>query len=138
MSNIAENIKAGVKGIRGAGDVLRGEVLDTTDKIFDNPNHPTSVDRESKNRLTAEKGRQDIRNADETFAKHEWERKGVVPAEGVTHQPSGANINTGISAPGTATTTEAPAHNVESTAATHAGQPTETGIGHQTAPNFRY
>ncbi|KAH7327881.1 hypothetical protein B0I35DRAFT_403336 [Stachybotrys elegans] len=68
MTNLADSVKAGVKGIHGAGEVIRGETLDAADRLFDNNNHPATIQNESKNQTIAEKGRQDIRNADETFA----------------------------------------------------------------------
>ncbi|KAI1212123.1 uncharacterized protein F4807DRAFT_388252 [Annulohypoxylon truncatum] len=78
MSKIVEDVKTGLKGVRGAGDAIRGEFLDATDQAFDNnKNHPQTQASQTKNRTLAEKGKQDLRNVDEMFARREWERKGV-------------------------------------------------------------
>ncbi|KAF4343554.1 hypothetical protein FBEOM_2463 [Fusarium beomiforme] len=80
MSKLVEDVKSGLKGIRGAGDALRGEVLDATDQAFDpNPNHPETLKDRIDNRTVAEKGKQDMKNADNMIARREWEHKGVEP-----------------------------------------------------------
>ncbi|KAI1391761.1 uncharacterized protein F4822DRAFT_104893 [Hypoxylon trugodes] len=81
MSKIVEDVKTGIKGIRGVGDAIRGEVLDATDQAFDNKNHPETQSSQLKNRTIAEKGKQDVRNVDDMLARREWERKGVSDAE---------------------------------------------------------
>ena len=93
MSRLGEDIKAGVKGIRGAGDVLRGEVMGATDKIFENKHDARDAHAQAKDRAVTEKGKADLRGMDEMFARREWERKGVpppttastAPHEGYTH-----------------------------------------------------
>ncbi|EEU41600.1 uncharacterized protein NECHADRAFT_53945 [Fusarium vanettenii 77-13-4] len=83
MSKLVEDVKSGLKGIRGAGDAVRGEVLKATDQAFEkNPDHPTTVESRTENEATAEKGKKDLRGADEMLARHEWKRKGVTPAQG--------------------------------------------------------
>ncbi|KAI2463890.1 hypothetical protein F4781DRAFT_414867 [Annulohypoxylon bovei var. microspora] len=78
MSKLVEDVKTSVKGIRGAGDAIRGELLDATDHAFgNNQNHPKTQATQSKHRAVAEKGKQDLRNVDDMFARREWERKGV-------------------------------------------------------------
>ncbi|ROW02876.1 hypothetical protein VSDG_01753 [Cytospora chrysosperma] len=64
-TNIAQDIKAGLKGIRGAGEAVRGSTLEATDELFDNsPNHPATQASKMENRSIAEKGKQDLRGAD--------------------------------------------------------------------------
>ncbi|KAI1445525.1 hypothetical protein F5Y02DRAFT_127701 [Annulohypoxylon stygium] len=82
MSKIVEDVKTGLKGIRGAGDVIRGDFLEATDQAFDNKNHTQTQASQSKNRAVADKGKQDLKNVDEMFARREWERKGVTSSEG--------------------------------------------------------
>ncbi|KAJ4329030.1 hypothetical protein N0V84_000380 [Fusarium piperis] len=80
MSKLVDDVKSGLKGIRGAGDAIRGEVLKATDQTFEkNPDHPTTVESRTENEAIAEKGKRDMRGADEMLARHEWERKGVAP-----------------------------------------------------------
>ncbi|KAM0426111.1 hypothetical protein ACHAPT_008742 [Fusarium lateritium] len=80
MSKIVDDVKSGLKGIRGAGDAIRGEVLQATDQAFEkNPDHPATVGSQAENEAIAQKGKRDMRGADEMFARHEWERKGVAP-----------------------------------------------------------
>ncbi|KAI1100033.1 hypothetical protein F4804DRAFT_320125 [Jackrogersella minutella] len=94
MSRIVEDVKTSLKGIRGAGDAIRGGVLEATDQAFDNDqSHPTTQTAQTKNRAIAEKGKQDARKVDEMFARREWERKGVSGAE--TANPSHQSTATG-------------------------------------------
>lgn len=80
MSKLVGDVKSGLKGIRGAGDAIRGEVLKATDQAFEkNPDHPTTVESRTENEGIAQKGKRDMRGADEMLARHEWERKGVAP-----------------------------------------------------------
>lgn len=83
MSKLVDDVKSGLKGIRGAGDAVRGGVLEATDQAFEkNPHEPETIAHEQKNRAIAEKGKQDIRGADEMIARHEWEHKGTkTPSE---------------------------------------------------------
>ncbi|RMJ13508.1 hypothetical protein CDV36_006857 [Fusarium kuroshium] len=80
MSKLVDDVKSGLKGIRGTGDAIRGEVLKATDQAFEkNPDHPTTVESRTENEAIAEKGKKDLRGADEMLARHEWKRKGVAP-----------------------------------------------------------
>ncbi|KAG7404907.1 hypothetical protein Forpe1208_v015372 [Fusarium oxysporum f. sp. rapae] len=80
MSKLVDDVKSGLKGIRGAGDALRGEVLDATDQAFDtNPQHPETLKDRVDNRKIAEKGKQDMHDADNMIARREWEHKGAEP-----------------------------------------------------------
>ncbi|KAI1800232.1 hypothetical protein F4811DRAFT_540145 [Daldinia bambusicola] len=88
MSKIIDDVKTGLKGIRGAGDAIRGEAMEVTDQAFDNnQNHPQTQTAQAKNRAIAEKGKQDVKKVDNMFAEHEWERKGVPRTEGHTTTP---------------------------------------------------
>ncbi|KAI1023809.1 hypothetical protein LB504_005081 [Fusarium proliferatum] len=80
MSKIIDDVKTGLKGIRGAGDALRGEVLDATDQVFDtDPKHPETLKDSADNRAIAEKGKQDMRGVDDMIARREWKKQGVAP-----------------------------------------------------------
>ncbi|KAF4499921.1 hypothetical protein FAGAP_3922 [Fusarium agapanthi] len=80
MSKIVDDVKTGLKGIRGAGDAIRGEVLDATDQVFDtDPRHPETLKDSADNRAIADKGKQDMRGADHMIARREWKKKGVEP-----------------------------------------------------------
>ncbi|KAI9148863.1 hypothetical protein HJFPF1_10906 [Paramyrothecium foliicola] len=76
MSKLVEDIKSGLKGVKGAGDALRGEAMDATDQAFDN-NHgdPSVTASRTKNRTIAEKGKADMHQMDEDIASREWDRK---------------------------------------------------------------
>ncbi|KAM0187734.1 hypothetical protein ACHAPA_012048 [Fusarium lateritium] len=87
MSKLVDDVKSGLKGIRGAGDALRGGVLDATDQAFDtNPNHPETLKSRTDNRGIAEKGKQDMKGADNMISRREWEHKGVNPPAHVGHR----------------------------------------------------
>ncbi|KAF3055115.1 hypothetical protein GL218_07729 [Daldinia childiae] len=89
MSKLINDVKTGIKGIRGAGDAIRGEAMEVTDQVFDNnPNHPETQTAQTKNRTIAEKGKQDVKNVDNMFAQREWERKGVPRTDGAVHGAS--------------------------------------------------
>lgn len=79
MSKLVEDVKAGIKGVRGMGDVLRGEVMEATDKAFEHrgsrPGHEADVRAQAKNQSVKEKGRADIQGMDDMFARREWARK---------------------------------------------------------------
>lgn len=73
MSNrTVDNVKAGLKGLRGAGDAARGSAMEAKDQTFaSKSNHPQTQNSASKNHATAaEKGQQDLRHADEILARH--------------------------------------------------------------------
>ncbi|KAF5656987.1 hypothetical protein FCIRC_13421 [Fusarium circinatum] len=80
MSKIIDDVKTGLKGIRGAGDAIRGEALDATDQVFDtDPKHPETLKDSADNRAIADKGKQDMRGVDDMIARREWKKKGVEP-----------------------------------------------------------
>lgn len=65
MPKVVEDIKAGLKGVKGAGDAIRGSTMEATDELFDQgANHPQSAASQTKNRALAEKGVQDAKMAD--------------------------------------------------------------------------
>lgn len=83
MSKIIDDVKAGVKGVRGMGDVLRGEMMGRTDKVFESraskPGHEADVRSQAKHQAISDKGRQDVQGMDDMFARREWSRKGARP-----------------------------------------------------------
>ncbi|KAI1177890.1 hypothetical protein F4777DRAFT_576702 [Nemania sp. FL0916] len=106
-SKIIDDVKTGVKGIRGAGDALRGNLMQATDQAFDNSsnqNHHTHTQAASevKNESIAEKGKRDIQAADDMIARREQEREArkmdqaaAVAAAGQTHNGAGAQRGAG-------------------------------------------
>ena len=78
MSKFVEDVKSGLKGIRGAGDQLRGNAMAVADQAFDNnPNHPEARLSQEKNRAIAEKGRADVQGADEMLSRRERGQAGA-------------------------------------------------------------
>ncbi|KAK7229451.1 hypothetical protein V2G26_001621 [Clonostachys chloroleuca] len=76
MSKIIDDVKSGLKGIKGAGDTLRGSLMEAADQTFEpNQQHPSVVARNEKHRAAAEKGKMDVEGADAMVARHEWNRK---------------------------------------------------------------
>ncbi|KAI0418992.1 hypothetical protein F5X98DRAFT_335793 [Xylaria grammica] len=75
-SKIVEDVKTSVKGIRGAGDALRGNLLGATDQAFDNnQNHPDIAASKLKNQTIAEKGKRDVQAVDDRLAEHDQKRE---------------------------------------------------------------
>ncbi|KAI1658572.1 hypothetical protein F4813DRAFT_388341 [Daldinia decipiens] len=86
MSRLIDDVKTGLKGIRGAGDAIRGEAMEITDQAFDNnQNHPETQAAQTKNRAIAEKWKQNVKDVDNMFAQREWEHKGVPRTDGAAH-----------------------------------------------------
>ncbi|KAI1077734.1 hypothetical protein F5B20DRAFT_550160 [Whalleya microplaca] len=76
MSKIVDDVKTGIKGVRGVGDTIRGSVMEATDEAFHtNPKHPQTQASQAKNRAIAEKGKQGVEGVDNMLARHEWDRK---------------------------------------------------------------
>lgn len=65
MSKLVQDVKSGLKGIKGAGDAVRGGAMEATDELFDRGgNHPQTAASQAKNRALAEKGTQEAKLAD--------------------------------------------------------------------------
>lgn len=76
-TNIAQDIKAGLKGIRGAGEAVRGSTLEATDELLDNsPNHPETQASKLQNQAIKEKGKQDLQGADSVIGQHHGVKQG--------------------------------------------------------------
>ncbi|EMR68731.1 hypothetical protein UCREL1_4248 [Eutypa lata UCREL1] len=75
MSKIVGDVKSGIKAVRGAGDTIRGTAMEVTDQALDsNSNHPDTVASQAKNRSITEKGKQDMKIADEEVGLREREK----------------------------------------------------------------
>ncbi|KAI0405498.1 hypothetical protein F4802DRAFT_562044 [Xylaria palmicola] len=98
-SKIVEDVKTGVKGIRGAGDALRGNLMGAADQAFDsNQNHPETQASELKNQTIADKGKKDMQAVDERLAGREQEREARKlnqPGFGLAENGAGAAKGTG-------------------------------------------
>lgn len=76
MSKIVDDVKSGVKAVRGAGDALRGSAMEVADQVLDsNPSHPATAAARTKNRALAEKGKQDMHVADAEIGAREHQRE---------------------------------------------------------------
>lgn len=73
---ISDDVKSAFRGIRGAGDAIRGTAMG----VVDSTAH--SRDGEVRDRTLAEKGLDDMRNADQRFGQRREERHRVGPAAG--------------------------------------------------------
>lgn len=70
-TKVAQDIKAGLKGIKGAGEAIRGGTLEATDELFDNnPNHPETRASKLQNEAIKDKGKADFKNADNVIGTH--------------------------------------------------------------------
>lgn len=68
MSKVARDVKAGLKGIRGAGEAIRGDAMEAADQLLDqNPNHPQTQASQTKNQAIKEKGKQQLAGADDAI-----------------------------------------------------------------------
>lgn len=98
-SKIAQDIKAGIKGIHGAGEAIRGETLQATDELLDNSNKHTETETSKlKNEAIAEKGKRDYRNADDLIGKHHGVASTAAATDGSTNAVRGST-GTGTAAP---------------------------------------
>ncbi|KAG8158799.1 hypothetical protein KVR01_011242 [Diaporthe batatas] len=65
MSKIAKDVRAGLKGIRGAGDAIRGDAMEAADELLDqSPDHPRAQASEARNQAIKEKGKAQLESAD--------------------------------------------------------------------------
>ncbi|KAK2602327.1 hypothetical protein N8I77_008871 [Diaporthe amygdali] len=91
MSKVTEDIKAGLKGIRGAGETIRGGAMEVTDELLDkNPNHPQAQASATKNQAIKEKGKQQLASADSTIGQQHGAR---------SQAASGDALRSGTAAP---------------------------------------
>ncbi|PSR85581.1 hypothetical protein BD289DRAFT_453278 [Coniella lustricola] len=95
MSKIVEDVRSGLKGIKGAGDAIRGSTMQATDELFDQgSNHPQTAASTEKNRALAEKGMQDARLADQSIGS----RHGPAAKAGTTTTTGATNTNVNTNA----------------------------------------
>lgn len=81
MSKVADDVKAGLKGIRGAGEAVRGGAMEATDELLDrNPDHPQTRVSETENQAIKEKGKQQLASADNTIGHHHGTRSKTAAA----------------------------------------------------------
>lgn len=66
MSKVADDVKAGLKGIRGAGEAVRGGAMEATDELLDRDpdHHPQARASEAENQAIKEKGKKQLAGAD--------------------------------------------------------------------------
>ncbi len=104
MSKIVDDVKSGLKAVHGAGDAIRGSTMEIADQALNsNSKYPETTASQAKNRAIAEKGKQDMRLADEEIGLRERERLadrgGIGSASAApAHQPA-VTTNTPASAP---------------------------------------
>lgn len=112
MSGIINDVKSGLKGIRGAGDAIRGTAMEKTDEAFDNDaKHPQTQLSQAQHRGIIEKGKQDIAGTDHMVGRHEDKKhdKHVAKAAAAGSVPSTTTTTTqttttgGAAAPATGT-----------------------------------
>lgn len=88
MTKIVDQVKSGLKGVRGVGDIMRGEFLGATDRLFEKKNDPKDAAARTKNNAIIEKGAQDMRGAGGVFARHRWAQKGMAHPDDVQDGPA--------------------------------------------------
>ncbi|CAK7200701.1 hypothetical protein SEUCBS139899_003399 [Sporothrix eucalyptigena] len=94
-----DDLTTGLKGIRGAGDALRGELLESIDRTFDNnPSHPTTAAETSKNRTIAEQGRAAMKRAEEMVARREQAYRDRKEAKVAGHSGTAGTAETAVPA----------------------------------------
>ncbi|KAI1279021.1 hypothetical protein F5Y07DRAFT_360201 [Xylaria sp. FL0933] len=96
-NKVVDDVKTGIKGIRGAGDALRGSLMDATDQAFDNKqNHPETQASQLKNQTLTEKGKREMQAVDDRLAQHEQKREATkLNQHGLTGNGAGAAQGTG-------------------------------------------
>lgn len=84
MSSVVKDIKSGLKGVKGAGDVIRGSTMEAADELFDQgANHPQTAASQTKNRALADKGAADAKMADRDIgARHGTAAHGTTTSAG--------------------------------------------------------
>lgn len=104
MTKVVEDIKSGLKGIKGAGDAIRGTAMEATDELFDQgANHPQSAASQSKNRALATKGMEEAKAADRHIGQRHGPAASTSGAGGVgqTGGVTGITGHQGTAAPTT-------------------------------------
>lgn len=77
MSRIIDDVKTGLKGIKGAGDTLRGGAMEAVDDTFENRgNTDAAAAAHGRNQGLMEKGKQDLGHVDQAIAEHEHRSAG--------------------------------------------------------------
>ena len=72
MTRIVDDVKTGLKGIKGAGDTLRGGAMEAVDATFENRgNADAAAAAHGRNQGLMEKGRQDLGHVDQAISEHE-------------------------------------------------------------------
>ncbi|KAI1330006.1 hypothetical protein F5Y16DRAFT_396872 [Xylariaceae sp. FL0255] len=79
-NQVIDDVKTSLKGIKGAGDAIRGEVLAATDQVLDTKHdtHAQATQQstsEFKNRAVAEEGKRDMQAVDDMVARREQEHE---------------------------------------------------------------
>lgn len=103
MSKIVEDVRSGLKGIKGAGDAIRGTTMEATDQLFDQgSNHPQTAASQEKNRTLAEKGMQEARLADRNIGQRHGPaaKAGTMGATTGTTAGTTTNANAGVGGSG--------------------------------------
>lgn len=105
MSKAVQDIKSGLKGIRGAGEAIRGGAMEATDQLFDqDSNHPQTIASQEKNRAIKEGGLREATGADRDIgSRHGPNTTATVGTSAGTS--TGMGTRTG---PGTGTAAPAP------------------------------
>jgi hypothetical protein len=78
VHKFTDDIKSGLRGIRGAGDAIRGTAMDAVDTAAD------SKEGEAHDRALVEKGVGDMRGMDQRFTDRRAEHHVAGPAAGET------------------------------------------------------
>ncbi|KXJ90458.1 hypothetical protein Micbo1qcDRAFT_70698 [Microdochium bolleyi] len=93
MSPIVNNIKTGLKGLKGAGDVIRGTALQAADDFLDSdPNHPKTAAKHEKNRMITEQGKAQVRDVDYLIGRRE---RAKAPDAAPYNEPTTAPVPAG-------------------------------------------
>ncbi|KAI0018035.1 hypothetical protein F4780DRAFT_752970 [Xylariomycetidae sp. FL0641] len=93
MSKLIDDAKTGLKGIRGAGDALRGGAMGALDQaVHTRENAPETAAAQQKNAAITERGAAEMQQAENAFESRR------------NHQPTTTTTTTGTAAPSATTT----------------------------------
>ncbi|OAA63416.1 hypothetical protein SPI_03579 [Niveomyces insectorum RCEF 264] len=74
MSQLVDSVKDGLKRVRGAGDAIRGEFMEASDKALEtDPNHAQAAASQSKHHALAQKGLEDMSGRSAMSTRQETE-----------------------------------------------------------------